>query len=54
MVSDKLFEKYFGARKGTVVKEIERTAGVGPLEKLPLLLHVSPQPCVTFLSERCS
>ena len=48
MVSDELLEKYFGAQKGAVVKEIERTDGVGPLEKLPLLLHVSPQPCVTF------
>lgn len=38
MVSDELLEKYFGAQKGTVVKEIERTAGVGPLEKLPFLL----------------
>lgn len=38
MVSDELLEKYFGAQKWTVVKEIERTAGVGPLEKLPFLL----------------
>ena len=39
MVSDELLEKYFGAQKGAVVKEIERTDGVGPLEKLPLLLQ---------------
>lgn len=47
MVSDELLEKYFGAQKGTVVKEIERAAGVGPLEKLLFLLpHRGDLMCV--------
>ena len=38
MVSDALLEKYFGAEKDAVAKEIERTADIGPLEKLPFML----------------